>query len=415
MIHFPNWSYALPLPILIAIWIGCEDEPTGGETTPTPWITEWEVPARMAYNSPRTYRITVMVEDAQGPQNVPFALGTIVGDSATVDTFSLWDDGSYYSVAASPPWADSISGDLVPGDGIFSRRITGQFVDHDATVSFRFDATDSDGHTALSVEAAVELRANSAPVLEDPQLPDTLVSRFDPVTLSVRASDPDDQDSLVRVWLDVEGSGKGEIALTGPDQDQRWSVTIDRYFAAGIMGAYPFNFYGEDTFQEIGGPVGQTVLVENNPPVISNLVAPDTMVLPTEAVGSDTALLFLNVDDDQTSADVWAVYFTSVRNDTVPNPTVFYLFDDGSGADVTAGDGIYSQGIVLFWDDPPGKYTFTFIAQDLLAQTSVPIIHDMWVVPAPGVEASPELRFQLPIVLRDDRSCSPFHLERRQP
>jgi len=415
MIHLPKWTYALPLPILVLLWVGCEKEPTGSEISPTPRITEWEVPARMAFNSPRNYRITVTVEDAQGPQNVPFALGTIMSDGATIDTFSLWDDGSYYSVTASPPWADSTSGDLVPGDGIFSRRITGQFVDHATTVSFRFDATDSNGHAADPVEVAVELRANSAPVLEDPVLPSLLESGFDTLTLSVRATDSDELDSLVRVWLDVQGSGKGEITLAGPDQDHRWSITIDRSFAAGIVGDYAFNFYGEDTFQEIGGPVGQTVMVENNPPVISNLVAPDTMVLPIQAVGSDTALLFLNVEDDQTLIDIWAVYFTSVLNDTVPNPNVFYLFDDGSGADVTAGDGIYSQGIVLFWNNTPGKYTFTFLAQDLLGQTSNPIIHDMWVVPPPGVQTSPELPYSISVAHGDNRACSPFQVERRQP
>jgi hypothetical protein len=424
MIHWLKWTnllrrtgilVCLLFPILLLVWTGCEKEPTSSEASPTPRITEWELPAKMAYNSPKTERIMVTVEDAQGPQDVPSVLGTILSDGTTIDTFSLWDDGSYYSVAVDSPWVGSISGDVVPGDGIFTRRITGQFVDQVTTVSFRFEATDLDGHSAQPVDVTVEVRANSAPVLEDPLLPDTLVSGFDPVTLSVRATDPDDLDSLVRVWLEVVGSGKDDIELSGPDANNRWSVAIDRSFAAGIIGEFPFNFYGEDTFQDIGGPVGQVVTVENNPPVIWDLVAPDTMVLPTQAVGTDTAELFLTIEDDQTLADIYAVYFTSVFNDTVPNPTVFYLFDDGLGADQVAGDGIYSQGIVLAWDNRPGKYTFTFVAQDLVEQESDPIVHDMWVVPSPVLQGSPGMSRRTPITLSGERACNPFHLERRLP
>jgi len=259
----------------------------------------------------------------------------------------------------------------------------------------------------------MEVHANSAPVLDNPQLPDTLYSRFDPVILSIRATDSDDLDSLVRVWLEVVGSDKGEIELTGPDADNRWSITIERSFAAGIIGDFAFNFYAEDTFQEIGGPIGQTVTVENHPPVISNLIAPDTMYLPTQAEGSDTAALFLTVDDDQTLLDIYMVYFTSVRNDTIPNPTVFYLYDNGAGEDQTAGDGIYSQGIVLFWSNSPGKYTFTFKAKDMVEQESTPIVHDMWVIPNPNMSFGGQYpsKITLPVV-QTDRTCHPFQMER---
>ena len=206
MTHPVKWIVLLPLIISLSIWIGCEEDITSpDEGSPVPSIVSWEVPVKMAFNSPKTDRILVVVEDGQGPADVPFVLCTLMDGGATIDTFALWDDGSFYEVEAHPPWANTVSGDLVPRDGIFSRRISGQFVDQQTDVTFRFDATDLDGHAATTVDVAVEVRANSAPVLEGPQLPDTLVSGFDPVTLSIRAYDPDDLDSLVRVWLEVEG------------------------------------------------------------------------------------------------------------------------------------------------------------------------------------------------------------------
>jgi hypothetical protein len=416
MTHPVKWIFLLSLIISLAAWIGCEEDITSpDEGSPVPSIVSWEVPAKMAFNSPKTDRILVMVEDGQGPTDVPFVLCTLLDGGATIDTFTLWDDGSFYEVAAHLPWASTVSGDLVPRDGIFSRRISGQFVDQQTDVTFRFNAADLDGHTASTVDVAVEVRANSAPVLENPQLPDTLVSGFDPVTLSIRAYDPDDLDSLVRVWLEVEGSGKEDMELDGPDADDRWSISIERSFAVCIEGDFQFKFYAEDTFQEIGGPVGGLVTVENDPPTLSNLIAVDTMYLPTQADTSDTSELYVDVDDDQTLADIIEVTFTSVRNDTIPNPNIFYLFDDGTGADEVAGDGTYSQGIVLFWNNPVGKYTFTFRAKDCVDQLSDSLTHDMWVVPQPGTLATGEQKyFKEPMILPNDRLCNPFQAERRQ-
>jgi hypothetical protein len=417
--HVPPVIVLLPLILLTIFGIGCEEETTEPENSLIPIITGWQLPEKMVYNYHRSQRIVVTVEDAQGPADVPIVWGTILNNGTLIDTFSLWDDGSFYTIPAHPPWADSISGDLIPRDGVFSRRITGQFVNQPTDVTFRFEVTDLDGHVGTPVEATVEINANSAPTLFNPVLPDTLVSGFDSLTLSVTALDSDYQDSVIRVWLEVEGSNKGEIDLEGPDADHHWSITIDSSFAAGILGNYPFQFYAEDTYQEIAGPLGQMVYVENTPPTISNLVMPDTMILPTQSEGSDTAALFLNVDDDQTLLDIPenAVYFTIVRNDTIPNPTVYPLFDNGTGEDQIAGDGIYSLGIVLFWDDPIGKYTFTFKAKDMVEQESNPIIHDMWVI-GPTAFLGRGLISQTPTGLISQKSgplCHPFSLGRRQP
>ena len=237
MSHRSYWTLIVPFLLLILLGTGCEEDTSTGPENPTPVITDWELPAKMAYNSLRADRIVVIVEDAQGPANLQTMQATILSGSTVIDTFSLLDDGSQYSATPHPPWATAVSGDLIPLDGFLSRRITGQFVDQPTQVTFRFEVTDNDGHTATPVEVAVEVRANTAPVLENLQLPDTLYSGFSPLTLSVRALEPDDLDSVTHVWLDVLGSGKDDLELSGPGADNRWSLEIDASFAAGILGS----------------------------------------------------------------------------------------------------------------------------------------------------------------------------------
>ena len=410
------WIFVLLLCILLLMVVGCEKETTSPEGSPIPVITGWQLPERMVCNYPQSQRIVVTVEDAQGPADVPIVLGTILNNGTLVDTFSLWDDGSFYTIPTQPPWADSISGDLIPGDGMFSRRITGQFVNQASQVAFRFEVSDLDGHVGTPVQDSVIISVNSAPILLNPVLPDTLVSGFDSLTLSVTGRDSDYQDFVIRVWLEVPGSNKGEIDLTGPGFYVIWSLAIDSSFAAGIQGNYPFQFYAEDTYQEIAGPLGQIVYVENTPPTISNLVMPDTMILPTQAEGSDTARIFLSVSDRQSLADIYQVTFTDILNDTGQVHGPYPLVDNATGADSVAGDGIYSQGIVLSYTNSPGKYEFTFVAEDLVHQQSIPIIHNLWVIaPTAFTGNSPPPIFLNPRPQESGPLCHPFQLERRQP
>ncbi len=354
----------------------------------------------------------IIVEDAQGPANLQTMQGTILSGGTVIDTFSLLDDGSQYSATPHPPWANAVSGDLIPLDGFFSRRITGQFVDQPTQITFRFEVTDNDGHTAIPLEVAVEVRANTPPTLQDPILPDTLESGFDTLTISIRALESDDLDSVTHVWLDVLWSGKGDLELSGPDTDNRWSLEIDASFAAGILGLYTFEFYAEDTFHEIAGPLTQQVYVENQPPTTSNLVMLDTFYLPLPEVGSDTTEIFLDVDDDQTLADIFQVGCIVRLNGEITGG--FDLFDDGFGADSIAGDGIFSRGITLADSNTTGPYEFTFVAEDLVGQQSTPISQVMWVLPPPsGLANASILPNRLPPPVRDDRMCNPFQTERR--
>jgi len=113
---------------------------------------------------------------------------------------------------------------------------------------------------------------------------------------------------------------------------------------------------------------------DNEPPVISNLIAPDTV-----AIGSDTTFIqiTLDVEDANGLNDVEFVWFDSYLpngNPSSQNPIA--MFDDGTNGDVTAGDGTYSRIVIL----PPvgvtkGTFRWEFQAIDRSGESSNIIDH----------------------------------------
>ena len=119
-------------------------------------------------------------------------------------------------------------------------------------------------------------------------------------------------------------------------------IPLSHYYA---KGSYAIRFYVTDIY-------GNTKLAAlhyfnydngqaNVAPVISNLVAPDTV-----ALGQQTTLIFLSVDahDDNGANDIQSVFFNSYLppdgHPSSANP--FIMYDDGTNGDKVAGDGIYS-------------------------------------------------------------------------
>ncbi len=113
---------------------------------------------------------------------------------------------------------------------------------------------------------------------------------------------------------------------------------------------------------------------DNLPPVISNLIAPDTVT-----IGSDTTFIqiTLDVEDANGMNDVEFVRFDSFLpngNPSSQNPIA--MFDDGTHGDETAGDGTYSRIVIL----PPvgvskGTFRWEFQAIDRGGESSNIIVH----------------------------------------
>ena len=107
-----------------------------------------------------------------------------------------------------------------------------------------------------------------------------------------------------------------------------------------------------------------TVFRGNHPPIISDLVGPDTVQLGNQ---SQVILLRVIARDADGLTDVARVVFNSYKPDSSAsggNP--FLMFDDGltSHGDVKAGDGVFSLLVSLPSNTQLGTYRFEFQAFD---------------------------------------------------
>lgn len=120
----------------------------------------------------------------------------------------------------------------------------------------------------------------------------------------------------------------------------------------------------------------------NRPPIISDLNAPDTVILQTQTILIKITIKATDPDGDN---DIKAVYFNSFKPDGSPssgNP--FRMYDDGNSSGISgddkAGDGIYSIIIQLPPNTPKGTYRFEFQAIDRAGATSNTITHFLSVI-----------------------------------
>jgi len=198
--------------------------------------------------------------------------------------------------------------------------------------------------------------------------------------------------SSVRFTARQEGNttilATGELSDAGTDPDQvkgdglysaRASFSIKR----ADVGAYIIEVGAVD----VKGFASNTVMVPvqiirtNQPPLLSDLQAPDTVRL-----ASQDQLLELRVraSDPNGLDDIQRVVFNSFRPDgsaSTGNP--FQMFDDGDSnhGDARRGDGIFSLKIILPASTQTGTYRFEFQAFDKSNEGSNVIIHRITVKP----------------------------------
>ncbi len=149
---------------------------------------------------------------------------------------------------------------------------------------------------------------------------------------------------------------------------------INKFYLPIVLFLYGILISGcEKKYSEVIDPV------QNVPPIIRNLQAPDTLTLHQ----SDTLKIIISVEvyDPDGKDDIKNVYFNSYLPDGSPsrsNP--IYLYDDGNlqmNGDYLANDGIYSRIIILPPTTPKGKYRFDFQAIDKKNETSNIISHNI--------------------------------------
>lgn len=103
---------------------------------------------------------------------------------------------------------------------------------------------------------------------------------------------------------------------------------------------------------------------ENFSPILSNLNAPDTVILIGESV---LIPLSVTASDSNGLDDIEEVYFITYSSNGITNGFKTYLYDDGditNNGDEIAGDGIFSRIIVFTSSNTKGQWRFDFQAMD---------------------------------------------------
>lgn len=189
------------------------------------------------------------------------------------------------------------------------------------------------------------------------------------------------------VFCDIIASDQSKLnsapfQLFDDNDDNRFSndFPFSQFYPNGIYNIKYYVKNADETMQQVAlGSFKYNNGQENFAPVISNLVAPDTVT-----IGSDTTFIqiTLDVEDGNGLNDVEFVWFDAYLpngNPSSQNPIA--MFDDGSNGDLVPGDGTYSVIVIL----PPvgvaqGTFRWEFQAKDRGDKSSNIIIHLLEVI-----------------------------------
>ena len=166
---------------------------------------------------------------------------------------------------------------------------------------------------------------------------------------------------------------KGDGSFTASATFQIKRVQVGTYVVR--LSAESSNGYGSNMML-----LPLTVFRGNRPPVINDLIAPDTVKLGNQ---SQLIQLAITASDSDGLTDVTRVVFSSFKpNGTPSGGNPYLMYDDGLAihGDAKAGDGIFSLIISLPSNTEPGSYRFEFQAFDRSNEPSNVIITHITVV-----------------------------------
>ena len=205
------------------------------------------------------------------------------------------------------------------------------------------------------------------------QMGDDVVSG--PVEVSVTARDPDGRVETVGVVVQSPNDPTQPLTTGNlqPTGDDRYAGTISLALPMGAVGTYTVLVFAVDDDQvqsgEVRGLLRLNAADAGEPPVIEEVVAPDTVRRPDAGELPVPIPIAAVVSDPDGLSNIASVQFWPASN---PNVTID-LCDNGGGAcggspesgDEQAGDGVFSQTIEIGSSNTPGTYTFVFQARDL--------------------------------------------------
>jgi hypothetical protein len=160
----------------------------------------------------------------------------------------------------------------------------------------------------------------------------------------------------------VENITSSPISNNSIQHTGKISITIKE----SDIGNYLLQIYGTNSETNNSNSIMANFVVrrENNPPVIEQVISPETLIVDMPI----SFVISARVSDAQGLVDISRVYFNSYRPDGVLSANNFQMFDDGNqngvSGDQVANDGTYSLRININQDNMKGRYRFDFYATD---------------------------------------------------
>lgn len=296
--------------------------------------------------------------------------------------FKLYDDGSNGVWKDSEGYADSISGDIAPDDGIFTRRIKSRFAVNTGNYRFSFALEGLPPPDTLYVNVTV--RQNSPPEFVDIFIPAEIISGSQSDTFQTMMYDQDGWDDIVSVLMVLERQDftfHDEIRFPlSRDNDSVWTWVVEPQIAVGLhTGEYPICFEAFD-YKGSQGTIGvhsdtSYCLLENLPPIISEIEGPDTVWIPTHPDSINLFRFIINVTDDQTVLDLDSLYLDmyQVGDDNFHYQNSYYDNQD-SVLSAEALDGIIVAGFHVDYTRNELTYHLHWQPQDKSGQLGETLI-----------------------------------------
>jgi len=358
----------LPIFFLLLVWLfySCEVEDSGPVMPPQePTQIEYIVlPDNIVLNSDYFHTFQVALSGAAFEGDVLCEIKD--SDDNSLSLFSLYDDANAYLIENTPAYVSETSGDVVAGDGIYTRKLNSLFTDSEGAYTAIFKVLSSDTSVNLTTESIFNIYENQPPIIYplDSTIT-TLESGFNPFDLNIRVEDPQGWEDIVEVKFELIKSGfplNLEYVLSDPDMDSVFTYNMQPSFAIGLeTGDYEFRFSAEDSLNEMSYLPDIPVFIENGVPILSDGAIDSGEVILLPDPGDTTEVkVTVAVFDPQTLGDIDSVYINYERPEYVPFEirwTFGYpMADNGLDWDFE----LYLEGLPYLGDETPGDGIFTF-------------------------------------------------------
>jgi len=345
----------------------------------------------------------------------PIVLKTKNGDPSGIDsltcemfspqgelytTFHLYDDGSAYDHVEGSDFLGLRSGDNVPGDGHFTRQISGLGFSNYGVYYLRFSAPE-----AIGREDSIEIRPVIPPsFVEVTPVVTEFPSGFAPVEYVAHIQKPTTVDRIDSVALAISTTQRPPetlrtIPFVAGSADTLWTLALmPSHFWGIATNLYNFYFILWDRFGLSADTLHRFISISNGVPSVLNSTLPDTIWRPRPGEPIVTTFVTVQASDSESLLDIAEVLFDVHREgQSWSHSPDFFLCDEGDSCefgDEVAGDGIYS--VTLATDSSEtlkdNVYYFRFYAKDKTGQQGDYLPDSVRVIERPVVLAVVDLQ-----------------------